>query len=82
MGFEIDPLHSVQFSKHAGSAHCKDHVLNSDEFHELCEGLKPSHRNKYNSVLMVTRVSDKFFLAVVVDSMQDLKRQNSRPVYT
>lgn len=27
-------------------------------------------------------MSDKFFLAVVVDSMRDLKRQNSRWVYT
>lgn len=55
VGFEIDRLHSVQFSKHAGSAHWKDHVLNSDELHELYEGLKPNHMNKYDSVLMVTR---------------------------
>lgn len=40
--------------KTRGSAHYKDRVLNSDELHELCEGLKPNHRNKYDSVLMVT----------------------------
>uniref|UniRef100_A0A8C0SIM8 Pyridoxal kinase n=1 Tax=Canis lupus familiaris TaxID=9615 RepID=A0A8C0SIM8_CANLF len=53
LGFEIDALNSVQFSNHTGYAHWKGQVLNSDELHELYEGLKLNDVNKYDYVLTV-----------------------------
>ncbi|XP_045396727.1 pyridoxal kinase isoform X2 [Lemur catta] len=80
LGFEIDAVNSVQFSNHTGYAHWKGQVLNSDELHELYDGLKLNNVNKYDYVLTgYTR--DKSFLAMVVDIVQELKQQNSRLVY-
>uniref|UniRef100_A0A8P0SXK0 Pyridoxal kinase n=2 Tax=Canis lupus familiaris TaxID=9615 RepID=A0A8P0SXK0_CANLF len=80
LGFEIDALNSVQFSNHTGYAHWKGQVLNSDELHELYEGLKLNDVNKYDYVLTgYTR--DKSFLASVVDIVRELKQQNSKLVY-
>lgn len=80
LGFEIDAVNSVQFSNHTGYTHWKGQVLNSDELHELYEGLKLNNVNKYDYVLTgYTR--DKSFLAMVVDIVRELKQQNPRLVY-
>ncbi|XP_045139569.1 LOW QUALITY PROTEIN: pyridoxal kinase-like [Echinops telfairi] len=72
LGFEIDAVNSVQFSNHAGCAHWKGHVLNSDKLHELYEGLKV---NTYDYMLTgYTRNAS--FLAVVVAIVRELKQQN------
>uniref|UniRef100_A0A8C2LIC5 Pyridoxal kinase n=1 Tax=Cricetulus griseus TaxID=10029 RepID=A0A8C2LIC5_CRIGR len=64
----------------AGYAHWKGQVLNSQELHELYEGLKMNSMNNYDYVLTgYTR--DKSFLAMVVDIVQELKQQNSQLVY-
>ncbi|XP_066478516.1 pyridoxal kinase [Tiliqua scincoides] len=80
LGFEIDTVNSVQFSNHTGYDHWKGQVLNSDELHELYEGLKLNNVNHYDYVLTgYTR--DKSFLGMVVDIVQELKQQNSNLVY-
>ncbi|XP_021061103.1 pyridoxal kinase [Mus pahari] len=80
LGLEVDAVNSVQFSNHTGYAHWKGQVLKSQELHELYEGLKVNNVNKYDYVLTgYTR--DKSFLAMVVDIVQELKKQNSRLVY-
>lgn len=80
LGFEVDAVNSVQFSNHTGYAHWKGQVLTSQELHVLYEGLKANSVNKYDYVLTgYTR--DKSFLAMVVDIVQELKKQNSRLVY-
>ncbi|XP_052530223.1 pyridoxal kinase isoform X2 [Tympanuchus pallidicinctus] len=80
LGFEVDTVNSVQFSNHTGYAHWKGQVLNSDELHELYEGLKLNKVNQYDYVLTgYTR--DTSFLAMVVDIVQELKQQNSNLVY-
>ncbi|XP_064353153.1 pyridoxal kinase isoform X2 [Dromaius novaehollandiae] len=80
LGFEVDTVNSVQFSNHTGYAHWKGQVLNSDELHELYEGLKLNNVNQYDYVLTgYTR--DTSFLAMVVDIVQELKQQNSNLVY-
>nr|KAF6478297.1 pyridoxal kinase [Molossus molossus] len=80
LGFEIDAVNSVQFSNHTGYAHWKGQVLNSDELHEVYEGLKLNNVNKYDYVL-TGYMRDKSFLAMVVDIVQELKQQNSQLVY-
>ncbi|XP_052600499.1 pyridoxal kinase-like isoform X1 [Peromyscus californicus insignis] len=80
LGFEVDAVNSVQFSNHTGYAHWKGQVLNSQELHELYEGLKINDANKYDYVLTgYTR--DKSFLAMVVDIVRELKQQNPQIVY-
>ncbi|XP_056653080.1 pyridoxal kinase isoform X2 [Monodelphis domestica] len=80
LGFEIDTVNSVQFSNHTGYSYWKGQVLNSDELHELYEGLKLNNVNKYDYVLTgYTR--DKSFLVMVVDIIQELKEQNPNLVY-
>ncbi|XP_035317790.1 pyridoxal kinase isoform X1 [Cricetulus griseus] len=72
--------HSLACFLPAGYAHWKGQVLNSQELHELYEGLKMNSVNKYDYVLTgYTR--DKSFLAMVVDIVQELKQQNSQLVY-
>ncbi|XP_015670221.1 pyridoxal kinase, partial [Protobothrops mucrosquamatus] len=51
LGFEIDTVNSVQFSNHTGYDHWKGQVLNSNELHELYEGLKLNNVNHYDYVL-------------------------------
>uniref|UniRef100_A0A8C9BY79 Pyridoxal kinase n=1 Tax=Phocoena sinus TaxID=42100 RepID=A0A8C9BY79_PHOSS len=53
LGFEVDAVNSVQFSNHTGYSHWKGQVLNSDELHELYDGLKLNDVNKYDYVLTV-----------------------------
>ncbi|KAM5281421.1 pyridoxal kinase [Ctenodactylus gundi] len=80
LGFEIDAVNSVQFSNHTGYKHWSGQVLNSQELHELYEGLKLNTVNKYDYVLTgYTR--DTTFLAMVVDIVRELKQQNPRLVY-
>ncbi|XP_019379419.1 PREDICTED: pyridoxal kinase [Gavialis gangeticus] len=80
LGLEVDTVNSVQFSNHTGYAHWKGQVLNSDELHELYEGLKLNNVNHYDYVLTgYTR--DTSFLAMVVDIVKELKQQNSNLVY-
>uniref|UniRef100_F7DKA9 Pyridoxal kinase n=1 Tax=Monodelphis domestica TaxID=13616 RepID=F7DKA9_MONDO len=63
-----------------GYSYWKGQVLNSDELHELYEGLKLNNVNKYDYVLTgYTR--DKSFLVMVVDIIQELKEQNPNLVY-
>ncbi|KFO97311.1 Pyridoxal kinase, partial [Calypte anna] len=63
-----------------GYSHWKGQVLNSNELHELYEGLKLNKVNRYDYVLTgYTR--DTSFLAMVVDIIQELKQQNSNLVY-
>ncbi|XP_014642365.1 PREDICTED: pyridoxal kinase isoform X1 [Ceratotherium simum simum] len=65
---------------HAGYAHWKGQVLNSDELQELYDGLKLNDVNKYDYVL-TGYMRDKSFLAMVVDIVRELKHQNPRLVY-
>uniref|UniRef100_A0A674GV06 Pyridoxal kinase n=1 Tax=Taeniopygia guttata TaxID=59729 RepID=A0A674GV06_TAEGU len=61
LGFEVDTVNSVQFSNHtAGYAHWKGQVLNSDELHELYEGLKLNKVNQYDYVLTGPVMGDKW----------------------
>ncbi|TKC37774.1 hypothetical protein EI555_012491 [Monodon monoceros] len=77
LGFKIDVVNSVQFLNHTGYSHWNGQVLNSDELHELYDGLELNNMNKYNYVL-TGYMKDKFFLAMVVDPRKELKQQNSR----
>lgn len=77
LGFKIDVVNSVQFLNHTGYSHWNGQVLNSDELHELYDGLELNNMNKYNYVL-TGYMKDKFFLAMVVDTRKELKQQNSR----
>ncbi|XP_069034997.1 pyridoxal kinase [Lepisosteus oculatus] len=80
LGFEVDSINSVQFSNHTGYAHWKGQVLTADELHVLYEGLKLNNVNHYDYVLTgYTR--DTSFLEMVVDIVQELKRQNPNLVY-
>ncbi|KAJ8785379.1 hypothetical protein J1605_007326 [Eschrichtius robustus] len=76
LGFKIDIVNSVQFSNHTGYLHWNGQALNSDELHELYDGLELNNMNKYDYVL-TGYMQDKFFLAMVVDTRKELKQQNS-----
>ncbi|XP_039599968.1 pyridoxal kinase-like isoform X1 [Erpetoichthys calabaricus] len=80
LGFEVDSVNSVQFCNHTGYAHWKGQVLTADELHVLYEGLKLNNVNHYDYVLTgYTR--DTSFLEMVVDIVQELKRENPNLVY-
>uniref|UniRef100_A0A674N423 Pyridoxal kinase n=1 Tax=Takifugu rubripes TaxID=31033 RepID=A0A674N423_TAKRU len=75
LGFEVDSINSVQFSNHTGYSHWKGQVLTADELHVLYEGIRLNNVHQYDYVLTgYTR--DTSFLEMVVDIVQELKRDN------
>uniref|UniRef100_A0A3B5K8E7 Pyridoxal kinase n=1 Tax=Takifugu rubripes TaxID=31033 RepID=A0A3B5K8E7_TAKRU len=80
LGFEVDSINSVQFSNHTGYSHWKGQVLTADELHVLYEGIRLNNVHQYDYVLTgYTR--DTSFLEMVVDIVQELKRDNPNLVY-
>ncbi|KAH7423894.1 hypothetical protein KP509_12G079400 [Ceratopteris richardii] len=53
LGFDVDPINSVQFSNHTGYPVCRGQVLNGDELWSLIEGLEANGLLYYTHLLTV-----------------------------
>lgn len=80
LGFDVDPVNSVQFSNHRGYGFCQGQVLNSDDLEVLYKGLKSNNINHY-SHLLTGYIGSKSFLMAVKDVILDLKKTNSKLTY-
>ncbi|XP_021618852.1 pyridoxal kinase isoform X2 [Manihot esculenta] len=53
LGFDVDPINSVQFSNHTGYPTFKGHVLNGQQLWDLIEGLEANDLLYYTHLLTV-----------------------------
>lgn len=80
LGFDVDPINSVQFSNHTGYESIKGQVLNAGDLEALYSGLKTNDINHY-SHLLTGYIGSKSFLLAVKDVILDLKKTNPKLIY-
>lgn len=80
LGFDVDPINSVQFSNHTGYGAIKGQVLNAGDLEALYSGLKANDINHY-SHLLTGYIGSKSFLLAVKDVILDLKKTNPKLIY-
>lgn len=80
LGFEVDPINSVQFSNHKGYKTCRGQILGADELWSLYTGLKENGLNTY-SHLLTGFIGSESFLRKVSDVVSDLKEINPNLIY-
>lgn len=80
LGFDVDPINSVQFSNHTGYGAIKGQVLNAGDLEALYSGLKTNDINHY-SHLLTGYIGSKSFLLAVKDVILDLKKTNPKLIY-
>ncbi|KAL8117910.1 hypothetical protein AgCh_015701 [Apium graveolens] len=74
LGFDVDPINSVQFSNHTGYPTFKGQVLNGKQLWELIEGLEANNLLFYTHLLTGYIGSVSFLTAVleVVDKLRSI----------
>ncbi|XP_014242769.2 pyridoxal kinase isoform X2 [Cimex lectularius] len=80
LGFEVDPINSVQLSNHTGYKSFKGQILNENDLNDLIESLK--HNNLLNYTHLLTGyVGSPSFLNKIVDLVKELRQINPNLVY-
>lgn len=80
LGFEVDPLNSVQFSNHTGYGSWKGQVLNEKDLDDLSEGLDKNKLNFYTH-LLTGYVGSPSFLRRIAEEVKKLKTINPDLIY-
>ncbi|XP_044740537.1 pyridoxal kinase [Chrysoperla carnea] len=80
LGFEVDPLNSVQFSNHTGYGSWKGQVLNEKDLDDLSEGLDKNKLNFYTH-LLTGYVGSPSFLRRIAEEVKKLKTINPNLIY-
>ncbi|XP_054263413.1 pyridoxal kinase [Macrosteles quadrilineatus] len=74
LGFEVDPINSVQFSNHTGYGVFKGQVLNENHLGELVEGLKINQLDQSYTHLLTGYIGSPSFLYKVAEVVHHLKK--------
>ncbi|XP_058748100.1 pyridoxal kinase [Vicia villosa] len=80
LGFDVDPIHSVQFSNHTGYPSFKGQVLNGQQLWELIEGLEANDLLYYTH-LLTGYIGSVSFLNTVLDVVSKLRTINPKLTY-
>ena len=80
LGFDVDPINSVQFSNHTGYGLWKGQVLKQDELEDLVKGLSANNLDNY-SHLLTGYIGDAGFLKKVAQVVKQLRKVNPNLVY-
>ncbi|KAL3142564.1 hypothetical protein ABBQ38_002883 [Trebouxia sp. C0009 RCD-2024] len=80
LGFDVDPINSVQFSNHTGYPTFKGKVMNGQELWELIEGLQANDLLEYTH-LLTGYIASVSFLETVVKVVKTLRDKNPDLVY-
>lgn len=80
MGFEVDPLNSVQFSNHTGYGKFTGQILNEKDLTDLIEGLSKNNLDEYTH-LLTGYVGAVAFLRKIGDIVKSLKKKNPNLIY-
>lgn len=82
LGFEVDPINSVQFSNHTGYKQgFKGQVLNEKELAEVFSGLVDNDLHKLYTHLLTGYVGNPTFLREIANILKSLRAVNEKLVY-
>ncbi|KAI0215459.1 Pyridoxal kinase [Lamellibrachia satsuma] len=80
LGFEVDPINSVQFCNHTWYKVCQGQVLNETDIGALYEGLVQNDLHHYTHVL-TGYIGSVSFLSKVGEIVKELKEVNPHMMY-
>ncbi|XP_064949111.1 pyridoxal kinase-like isoform X1 [Musa acuminata AAA Group] len=80
LGYDVDPINSVQFSNHTGYPTFKGHVLNGQQLCDLIEGLSENHLLYYTH-LLTGYIGSVSFLEMVLQVVERLRVVNPGLLY-
>ncbi|CAA3033631.1 pyridoxal kinase isoform X2 [Olea europaea subsp. europaea] len=80
LGYDVDPINSVQFSNHTGYPSCKGQVLNGDKLWDLIEGLEANDLLFYTH-LLTGYIGSISFLNTVLKVVDKLRSINPKLTY-
>ncbi|XP_004490860.1 pyridoxal kinase isoform X1 [Cicer arietinum] len=80
LGYDVDPINSVQFSNHTGYPSFKGQVLNGEQLWELIEGLEANDLLYYTH-LLTGYIGSVSFLNTVLDVVSKLRSINPELTY-
>lgn len=80
LGYDVDPINSVQFSNHTGYPTFKGQVLNGKELWELIEGLEGNELLHYTH-LLTGYIGSVSFLNTVLEVIRKLRSVNPGLIY-
>ncbi|XP_019420047.1 PREDICTED: pyridoxal kinase [Lupinus angustifolius] len=80
LGYDVDPINSVQFSNHTGYPTFKGQVLNGEQLWELIEGLEGNNLLYYTH-LLTGYIGSVSFLNTVLEVISKLRSVNPELTY-
>lgn len=80
LGFEVDPINSVQFSNHTGYKNVGGQVLTEKDLGELTNALHKNDLNVYTHML-TGYIGSESFLNRISTLVKDLKNVNPNLIY-
>uniref|UniRef100_A0A7N0V4K5 pyridoxal kinase n=1 Tax=Kalanchoe fedtschenkoi TaxID=63787 RepID=A0A7N0V4K5_KALFE len=80
LGYDVDPINSVQFSNHTGYPSFKGQVLNGQQLWDLIEGLEANDLLCYTH-LLTGYIGSVSFLDVVLEVVKKLRSVNPKLIY-
>lgn len=80
LGYDVDPINSVQFSNHTGYPSFKGQVLNGQQLWDLIEGLEANDLLYYTH-LLTGYIGSVSFLNTVLDVVSKLRSINLKLTY-
>ncbi|XP_031110320.1 pyridoxal kinase [Ipomoea triloba] len=80
LGYDVDPINSVQFSNHTGYPTFKGQVLNGEQLWDLIEGLQANNLLFYTH-LLTGYIGSVSFLEMVLRVVDKLRTINPKLVY-
>ncbi|XP_050941272.1 pyridoxal kinase-like [Cucumis melo] len=80
LGYDLDPINSVQFSNHAGYPTFKGQVLNGGQLWDLIEGLEENELLYYPH-LLTGYIGSISFLNTVLEVVDKLRLVNPKLTY-
>ncbi|KAL5574382.1 hypothetical protein UlMin_023979 [Ulmus minor] len=80
LGYDVDPINSVQFSNHTGYPTFKGQVLNGQQLWELIEGLEANDLLYYTH-LLTGYIGSVSFLNTVLEVVNKLRSVNPKLTY-
>jgi len=80
LGFDVDPINSVQFSNHTGYPKFRGQVLNGNQLWDLIEGLEENELLHYTH-LLTGYIGSVSFLNTVLQVVNKLRSVNPNLIY-
>jgi pyridoxine kinase len=81
LGFDVDPVNSVQFSNHTGYETIKGEVLGGDQLNSLVDGLKANGLHGRYSHMLTGYIGSTTFLRAILRTLEILREAQPDLVY-